>query len=375
VSDSENVQDPLQIDVQQSLGVEEAAKRAFGVENRRLLLGEYFSAGHEVDAQNAWLHVYRLLLWVDRSISLAHCYESDKCQPGRPWYLRSLRFHDWVATKFEIGPDAVQREIDWLFTRAIRTLAEVSGRARVSMLTKAAEQRRPYAGRSFPEPGEDAELLDIIIQTLGETLREPPAALVRRELSDRITAHLASENKRKNLLGEGFEDTLASIFEQIPEIARNYRIFVRTWLHEIPGFNPPRQGTKGRQVDLALVRSDGHRTLVTAKWSVRSDREEQFRTDFADYADLESGGCDFDYVLVTNEFDAARLVRACDSRRQNGYLFSRVVHINPEGPSTAYEPEARGKVVDMRARIASGRLTSLESWLLSLFSVVPGEIP
>jgi hypothetical protein len=54
------------------------------------------------------------------------------------------------------------------------------------------------------------------------------------------------------------------------------------------------------------------RTLVTAKWSVRADREEQFMSDFQAYERLESAGRDFGYVLITNEFDAARLRAACE---------------------------------------------------------------
>jgi hypothetical protein len=48
------------------------------------------------------------------------------------------------------------------------------------------------------------------------------------------------------------------------------------------------------------------RTLVTAKWSIRADREEQFMSDFQTYERLESAGEDFAYLLITNEFDAAR---------------------------------------------------------------------
>ncbi|MGH3773789.1 MAG: hypothetical protein ACRDRW_20765, partial [Pseudonocardiaceae bacterium] len=72
----------------------EVIERAFGAENRARLLGEYFTtvvaSSGELTAGSAWQHVYRLLLWIDRTTNLAHCYESDKCQPGRPWYARSL---------------------------------------------------------------------------------------------------------------------------------------------------------------------------------------------------------------------------------------------------------------------------------------------
>jgi len=81
-----------------------------------------------------------------------------------------------------------------------------------------------------------------------------------------------------------------------------------------------------------LAMSDSHfRKYIGAsdgpQWSIRVDREEQFASDFEAYARLESAGEDFDYVLVTNEFDAARLTAACERRRQNSPLFSPVVHI------------------------------------------------
>ena len=58
-------------------------QRAFGEENRRRLLDRYFSHSGVVETPTAWEHVYRLLLWIDPTIGLAHCYESDKCRPGR----------------------------------------------------------------------------------------------------------------------------------------------------------------------------------------------------------------------------------------------------------------------------------------------------
>jgi hypothetical protein len=85
----------------------------------------------------------------------------------------------------------------------------------------------------------------------------------------------------------------------------------------------------------------GSRTLDSCKWSVRSDREEQFASDYRSYTELESLGQDFGYVLVTNEFDPARLAAACEMRRQNALLFTSVVHVNPDGPRAAYAAPTR----------------------------------
>src|SRR5512139_971138 len=78
--------------------------RAFGAESRSQLLAEYMAQAGDITPANAWKHVYRLLLWIDRTTGLSHCYESDKAQPGRPWYARSLAFHDWVARALETTP-------------------------------------------------------------------------------------------------------------------------------------------------------------------------------------------------------------------------------------------------------------------------------
>ena len=51
----------------------DAVARAFGVENRTRLLARYFTTAGDVNPGNAWQHVYRLLLWIDRTTSLAHC--------------------------------------------------------------------------------------------------------------------------------------------------------------------------------------------------------------------------------------------------------------------------------------------------------------
>src|SRR3990167_8568902 len=102
---------------------QETVSRAFGADNRARLLARYFTHAGEIATGNAWQHVYRLLLWIDRTTALAHCYESDKCQPGRPWYGRSLAFHAWVSEALGTTPADLASQIDWLFQAAIRDLA------------------------------------------------------------------------------------------------------------------------------------------------------------------------------------------------------------------------------------------------------------
>lgn len=341
----------------------EAVERAFGAENRARLLTRYFSEAEAVTTANAWQHVYRLLLWIDRTIGLAHCYESDKAQPGRAWYPRSLAFHSWVSEALRTTPTHLGESIDWLFRAAVKDLANRALTARADAYI---QQRLPYETQGLPEPGEDPELIAIIREVLGKYLHEEPSEDDLRTLTRHISVYMTQENKRRNLVGEGFEDVLAAVVHRIPSCG-HLETHNRLLLHTLPGFHAPPPSEKVKRVDLALI-GESRRILVSAKWSVRADREEQFRSDFEAYARLESSGRDFEYTLITNEFDAARLKAACEGRRQNALLFTRVVHINPEAVLAAYGNSDRGSANVVRGYVNDGRLMSLQAWLESLSS-------
>jgi hypothetical protein len=230
----------------------------------------------------------------------------------------------------------------------------------------AVKQRQPYEDRGFPRPGQDPELVSIMRDVLGEHLTDEPSEELWQLLVQRIRQYLTLENKRKNLVGEGFEDVLAAVVRRTctdPEL----RAETRSLLHEVPGFNRAKKGEKLNKVDLAITHPrSGRRVLVTAKWSVRADREKQFPADFGDYVNAESDGNPFEYVFVTNEFDPARLMRACEKLAVNAPMFTHVVHINTEAIRATYgatpEPTMR-RVLD---HIEKKRLISLEGWLSTL---------
>ncbi len=348
-------------DAQQSSAshpAQEAVARAFGAENRARLLARYFDAAQTITSTNAWQHVYRLLLWIDRTTALAHCYESDKAQPGRAWYARSLAFHAWASNALNVSPADLGESIDWLFREAVKDLASRALAIRTAVYE---QQRAPYAGRGFPEPGEDPELVALIKEVVGKWMTEEPPEEEFRKLTRRIYVYVTQENKRRNLVGEGFEDVIAAVIGRL-RFSDKTEIRSRCLLHDLPGFHAPPPNEKPRRVDLALLRGN-HRTLVSAKWSIRADREEQFHTDFEAYARLESAGQDFEYTLITNEFDAARLKAACDRRRQNAPLFTHVVHVNPDAVVATYGEAVRGSATAVSAHVKDGRLMSLEAWL------------
>jgi len=335
---------------------QEIVARAFGAENRARLLDRYFEQAGPVTVANSWQHVYRLLLWIDRTTVLAHCYESDKAQPGRAWYSRSLAFHDWVSAELGVAPAALAEEIDWLFREAVKDFA---ARAVAGRSAAYERQRAPYAGRTFPDP----ELAAIIREALGKWMPSEPPNDELRALTRRIHTYLTQENKQKNLVAEGFEDVIAAMIRRLP-LGDSVQVRTRVVLHELSGFHPSVPTEKVKKVDLALIA--GHaRTLVTAKWSIRADREEQFMSDFQAYERLESAGQDFGYVLITNEFDAARLRAACEKPRQNAPLFTHVVHINPAAVEVVYREGGSEGASAVRAHIASGRLMGLQGWLES----------
>lgn len=341
-----------------------AARRAFGEDNRRRLLARYFETAGPITTANAWQHVYRLLLWIDPTTGLAHCYESDKSQPGRPWYARSLEFHGWVAGQLGTTPSGLAETIDWLFAAAAEDLATFATSVLESRTRAADQQRAPYAGQGFPEPGQDPELAELILDALRQYLVGEPPPEAQRSLAQRVRAYVTQENKRKNLLGEGFEDVLAFILGRVPGFTAD--VHIRSPIEALPGFYAPPAGARAEKVDLALVHPGGERVLISAKWSIRSDRERQFIVDFNNYVRLNATGRSFGHVLVTNEFDPARLKRNCEAQAGNAPLFTSVVHVNPDGVLAAYGSHLRRAARETVAHIESGRLISLKAWLSSL---------
>ena len=188
---------------------------------------------------------------MDRTIALAHCYDSDKAQPGRIWYARSLAFHDWVSQALSVSPTELGMHIDWLFREAVKDLANEALEARSVVYL---EQRAPYKGRGFPEPGEDPELIGMIREVLGNWLIGEPTVDDYRQLTRQIYAYVTQENKRKNLVGEGFEDVIAAVVRRLP--FRQDQNTNRVVLHDVSGFHRPPANEKAKKVDLALVANE-----------------------------------------------------------------------------------------------------------------------
>ena len=182
-------------------------------------------------------------------------------------------------------PAALAQEIDWLFIKVCTDLAAVMLRREVRLTEAARRQRQGYEGRGFPEPGTDPEMALIIRELFAPYFASEPAADVWHALTQKIRQYLAVQNKRKNLVGEGFEDVLAQTVRRACKVPGD-QVYARALLYQIPGFNRARQGGKENKVDLAIVRPS-MRTIVTAKWSVRADREKQFPAEYEEYCNAE----------------------------------------------------------------------------------------
>lgn len=351
--------------------VEREVERAFGAENRQRILDRYFSDyPGTINPRDAWKHVYRLLLWINPTIGLAHCYESDKCQPGRPWYGRSLEFHAWVASQLGVPPLDLHEQLDYMFRAALPDLVH---RETAQRMEAARKQMNVYPPGTMPQPGDDPELVEVVEQALDVDLSG--RVETQRSLAGAVRAHLAVENKRKNLLGRGFEDALADVMRR--SLSDEWTIRTRVGLREVPGFTAQGVDLERAEIDLAAWTASGERLVVSAKWSVRADRERQFESDFDDYVKANVGG-PFQYVLVTNEFDAARLFSAATKVRGSAYLFDSVVHVSTVAvlraykssigadPPTTWHPASGRKARYLPALVAEDRITELSEFLARL---------
>jgi hypothetical protein len=177
---------------------------AFGAKNRNRLIDAYFADHAPLTRETAWTHVYRLLLWIDQTTGLAHCYESDKCQPGKNWYGRSLAFHDWISSSLGAPPSSLGDDIDWMFRKATFDLAAEVLRKASRQAALATKQRKPYEERGFPRPGEDSELVSIVTEVLHGHLSSEPTTEEWQVLVQRVRQYITLENKRRNLVGEVF---------------------------------------------------------------------------------------------------------------------------------------------------------------------------
>lgn len=332
----------------------------------RVALIERYFGNRLVQPSEAWKDVYRLLLWADATTGLAHCYESDKAQPGRPWYARTLAFHSWLAMHFGVTPLDLADRLDWMFRQVIKRVADTETRKRQALEEKVLVQLAEFSS-PMPAPDDDPELRQIIEPLLPDGPVRPGDDTIRYVLR-LVRAHIASENKRKNLLGRGFEDVLAGVIRRL-NVDAHLELGTQTAIQEVDGFRAPREGDKDEKVDLYVITPSGRRILVSAKWSVRADREKQMLGDFRTYIDCNMRREPFEYFWITNEFDPARLVANATRTEGNQWLFSAVVHVCPPALRVVHaldQDKLPKTPMRLKELLDDGRIIGLGDWLGSL---------
>jgi hypothetical protein len=335
---------------------------------RRRVFAEYLNRAEAPTAESAWRQIYELLLWIDPQTGVVSCSAGDAPMDDRC----ASRLHEWLAEQFGVASTALSSRLDFIF-RYVRG---------ESTLRRSYLEQWPTlnaVGRcEHPERNGSGDLNEVIKTALRPYfLVEPPASAFTRVSTD-LSEYWKQENKRKNLLGEGFEDVLAATVNA----ACGGGIMARTRISiaEVAGFHALGAKDKATKVDLVIENPTWSRpALVNVKWSIRADREDQLWDDFKEYVRFDRDQRGFDHYLVTNEFDPARLNAVCDRREANHFIFKHVVHINTDGVLAAYGPplaaQPAGKAGKpprdssmelVRQQVHQNRLVSLSKWLIAL---------
>lgn len=313
-----------------------ASASPFGEEARKKVLTSYFGKAGTVLADEAWSHVYRLLLSIDRRTQLAHVYDANHMQPGGNWHDRAVKFTDLLCAQWKITREQLPDMIDVMFQACVEEY--LAGKPEV--VAKAVKS----VGKVLDDPeGEDAEedlstlaveITELLVTKLGLKDSTELADVVA-DIEKKAEDYFTIEKKRQNVRGEGFEDTLEWLLLQTAGVPRQ-QLVVRKRASELPGFKKdlPSAGKRKDKVpkpDLAVVTADGAFTvwIVTAKWSLRQDRLDQFGQEFAYYEANLIQKPRIDFVLVTNEMDVARLRGVLNPPEGGGgFHFKRVYHVN-----------------------------------------------
>ena len=359
-----------------------ASRSPFGKESRVRILKQHLTEASTISAETAWKFVYRELLWIDGSTGLAHLYESDKAQPGRPWYDRTVVFTNMLCERFSnITSEELKHQIDRLFRACLEKLIESRGvTLEENELVEALTTLQPSSElteeivQATTDDSQDSESelytpdADLVAEFTALLVRrasmaQPQAESFARELVAKARFYFTVERKRQNVLGEGFEDLLKILMTNVSHVPENH-IVVRQRANKLPGFQ--NQKTTRERIeapDIAIVRNHRTELLASVKWSLRHDRQKQLSDELDCYVDLLSQDKFPQYVLITNEYDPGRLVNT-DGLNRRGQRIDCIYHINLElllGALYSHE-----RIRDLRPLIAAGRLRSVEDFLNDL---------
>ena len=294
-----------------------AADSPFGQATRMRVLNEYFASAGPVTVDNAWEHVYRCLLWMNLGAGLVHIYDSNHMQPGGVFYDRAKRFTELLCAEWGVERKELPPRLDVLFKGCVGEL-----------------NRQQTPPDEAIDPETESELISAVEMILqSEGITEPRALSAARKIEGLSRTFFTIGQKRKNALGEGFEDLLMILLKRACLIPES-KLKLRTPVSQMPGFRRASAGQKRQREphpDIAVVEDDNiTHVIATAKWSMRQDRETQFQSEYSSFQRNKVQSTELQYVLITNEFDIARLknVARAIPTGDGGYIFHTIYHVS-----------------------------------------------
>ena len=317
------------------------------------VLEDYFAGAGEVTETNAWEHVYRCLLWMNVGAGLAHIYDSNHMQSGGVFHARAVRFTELLCKRWKISQKDLPARIDILFKGCMAEL----------------KRRNEETGEIDSET--ESELIsDIQAQLRNEGIKYDRSLALARKIELLSRDFFTGGNRRKNALGEGFEDLLLILWQRVSHISLA-KLPLRTPVSGLPGFRRAAPRNKGDprkrepHPDIAIVEGEITHVIATAKWSMRQDRETQFQSEYNSFQMNKTQTTELTYALITNEFDIARLknvVNAEPGRDRGGYIFHNVYHI-----CLPLLRETHGeRFKEIEPWVGTGKLRSLDNFLVEM---------
>lgn len=253
------------------------AKLPFGKETRNKIMRRHLRERAELTPEIAWQFIYEELLWIDISTGLAHLYESDKAQPGRNWYNRTVRFTNLLCEKFGgITRIELKSRVDGLF-RAI--IVDMQGDDKINQddATKAltdlqvadqvieqiVETAESVLQNETTKISTDEDLIAEFAQIILErtNLQRSQAEQLASTLAKRARLYYTLGNKRQNVLGEGFEDILRLLLIEVAQVS-THQIVMRTRANTLPGFKVRSNRKREEAPDMAIIADSTHLSIV-----------------------------------------------------------------------------------------------------------------
>jgi hypothetical protein len=352
-----------------------AGDSPFGKKSRVQIIERHLKEGGVVTPETAWKFIYRELLWIDGSTGLAHLYESDKAQEGRPWFRRSVIFTERLCKEFGgITREELKAQIDRLFKACLEKLAAKLKKDEPDSEDEdlLAAIAQPEAASELPEeiveaakaeepvyvPDADlvAEFAALIQKRLGESTAT--AEWLAREMVAKARFYFTVERKRQNVLGEGFEDLLQILMIRVSRVPPE-RIRVRIKADKLPGFTGVSTRERVESPDIVVIEDERTDLLTSVKWSLRHDRQKQLSDELDCYVSLLSQKGFPRYALITNEYDPGRLINTNGLNRLGQHV-DAIYHINTSILLEAVS--GHDKTDELERLIETRRIRSIEDF-------------